>query len=396
MEAMTTPAVHTPRGPVTRKDVARYAGVSTAVVSYVVNGGPKKVAPATEAKVQDAIRILGYRPNAAARALKLGSSETIGLIIPDNTNPFFSLLAHAVEDAAAELGYALLLTNSDGNLAKERRNIRNLASRQVDGVVLASVLFEPDLAALESADIPAVLLNHGGKAPGFNSVGVDLAAGRPDGRGPPDRARPHQHRPRHGHQHAGRLRPAARRAGCRRSPRPGCRRAPLSADRSAGRAATPSGRRLLASANRPTAIFASSDMQAIGILRAIHEAGLTVPGDIALTSFDGSAEAEYSWPALTTVEQPVRVMAEAAVGGPGRGTPRRAGRAPHLPHRTAGPAVLRLPGPGLIDCSITALLRGLKGRLGPRRQGSLAELARRGGRWGAIDVRTGAPLRRPA
>ena len=87
----------------TRKDVARYAGVSTAVVSYVVNGGPKKVAPATEAKVQDAIRVLGYRPNAAARALKLGSSETIGLVIPDNSNPFFSLLAHAVEDAAAEL-----------------------------------------------------------------------------------------------------------------------------------------------------------------------------------------------------------------------------------------------------------------------------------------------------
>ena len=112
----------------TRKDVARYAGVSTAVVSYVVNGGPKKVAPATEAKVQDAIRLLGYRPNAAARALKLGSSETIGLVIPDNSNPFFSLLAHAVEDAAAELGFALVLTNSDGNLAKERRNIRNLAA----------------------------------------------------------------------------------------------------------------------------------------------------------------------------------------------------------------------------------------------------------------------------
>ena len=70
---MTTSAVQTPRGPVTRKDVARYAGVSTAVVSYVVNGGPKNVAPATEAKVRDAIRILGYRPNAAARALKLGS-----------------------------------------------------------------------------------------------------------------------------------------------------------------------------------------------------------------------------------------------------------------------------------------------------------------------------------
>ena len=87
---------------------------------------------------------------------------------------------------------------------------------------------------------------------------------------------------------------------------------------------TPYTLRPLTSADKPTAIFASSDMQAIGILRAIHEAGLTVPGDIALTSFDGSAEAEYSWPALTTVEQPVRVMAEAAVGallGARRGEP---------------------------------------------------------------------------
>ncbi len=323
MEAMTTPAVHTPRGPVTRKDVARYAGVSTAVVSYVVNGGPKKVAPATEAKVQDAIRILGYRPNAAARALKLGSSETIGLIIPDNTNPFFSLLAHAVEDAAAELGYALLLTNSDGNLAKERRNIRNLASRQVDGVVLASVLFEPDLAALESAEIPAVLLNHGGKSPGFNSVGVDLAAG----------ARiAVEHLIGHGHtnialamgtntahdydlREEGWLQALAA-AGLPEGP---IVRGPFS--REGGYAV---GRRLLSSADRPTAVFASSDMQAIGILRAIHEAGLSVPGDIALTSFDGAAEAEYSWPALTTVEQPVRVMAEAAVGallGARRGEP---------------------------------------------------------------------------
>nr|WP_211881368.1 LacI family DNA-binding transcriptional regulator [Pseudarthrobacter albicanus] len=309
---MTTSAVHTPRSPVTRKDVARYAGVSTAVVSYVVNGGPKKVAPATEAKVQDAIRVLGYRPNAAARALKLGSSETIGLVIPDNSNPFFSLLAHAVEDAAAELGYALLLTNSDGNLAKERRNIRNLASRQVDGVVLASVLFEPDLEALESAEIPAVLLNHGGNAPGFNSVGVDLAAGA---------KMAVDHLIGHGHTNIA-LAMGTNVANDFDRREHGWLQALTAAGlpegpivrgdftRSGGYAA---GQRLLASPNRPTAIFASSDMQAIGILRAIHEAGLDVPGDIALTSFDGSAEAEYSWPALTTVEQPVRIMAEAAV-----------------------------------------------------------------------------------
>ncbi|WP_427129290.1 LacI family DNA-binding transcriptional regulator [Pseudarthrobacter sp. S9] len=309
---MTTPIATAPRSQVTRKDVARYAGVSTAVVSYVVNGGPKKVAPATEAKVQDAIRILGYRPNAAARALKLGSSETLGLVIPDNSNPFFALLAHAVEDAAAARGYALLLTNSDGNLAKERQHVRNLAARQVDGVVLASVLFEPDLADLEAAEIPSVLLNHSGEAPGFNSVGVDLAAGA---------RMAVEHLIGHGHQNIA-LAMGTNTANAFDLREQGWLQALTDAGlpegpvvrgeftRAGGYAA---GRRLLASANRPTAIFASSDMQAIGILRAIHEAGLSVPGDITLASFDGSAEAEYSWPALTTVEQPVRDMAEAAV-----------------------------------------------------------------------------------
>lgn len=312
MKTMTSPAVPAHRTQVTRKDVARYAGVSTAVVSYVVNGGPKRVAPATEAKVQDAIRLLGYRPNAAARALKLGSSETIGLVVPDNSNPFFALLAHAVEDAAAELGYALLLTNSAGNLAKEHQNIRNLAARQVDGVVLSSVLMEPDLADLEAAEIPAVLLNHGSDAPGFNSVGVDLAAGAKSAV---------EHLIGHGHtnialamgtntgnyfdgREQGWLQ-ALTEAGLPEGP---IVRSPFSRD--GGYAA---GRRLLASASKPTAIFASSDLQAVGILRALHEAGLSVPGDIALAAFDGSVEAEYSWPPLTTVRQPVQAMAEAAV-----------------------------------------------------------------------------------
>ncbi|WP_248758697.1 LacI family DNA-binding transcriptional regulator [Pseudarthrobacter sp. SSS035] len=311
---MTTPVVQAPRGPVTRKDVARYAGVSTAVVSYVVNGGPKKVAPATEAKVQDAIRVLGYRPNAAARALKLGSSETLGLIVPDNSNPFFSLLAHAVEDAAAERGYALLLTNSDGNLAKERRNVRNLAARQVDGVLLASVLFQPDLEDLERADIPWVLLNNDSEAPHISSIGVDLATGAQIAV---------EHLLGHGHTNIGLAMGTnvgneidGRELGWLKALKEaGLPEGPIARSDFTREGGYEAGKRLLASANRPTAIFSSSDMQAVGILRALHEAGVAVPGDIALTSFDGSAEAEYTWPGLTTVEQPVREMAVAAVDG---------------------------------------------------------------------------------
>jgi LacI family transcriptional regulator len=312
MYTMTASATQASRSPVTRKDVARYAGVSTAVVSYVVNKGPKKVAPATEAKVQDAIRVLGYRPNAAARALKLGSTETIGLVIPDNGNPFFSLLAHAVEDAAAELGYALLLTNSDGNLGKERRNIRNLAARQVDGVILSSVLMEPDLVDLESADIPAVLLNHSADAPGFNSVGVDLAAGAQSAV---------EHLIGHGHinialamgTNTGNFLDGREQGWLEALTQAGLPEGPIVRSAFTREGGYAAGRRLLASASRPTAIFASSDLQAVGILRALHEAGRSIPDDIALASFDGSAEAEYSWPPLTTVKQPAKAMAEAAV-----------------------------------------------------------------------------------
>lgn len=309
---MTTQAAQATPGPVTRKDVARYAGVSTAVVSYVVNGGPKKVAPATEAKVKHAIRVLGYRPNAAARALKLGSSETLGLVVPDSSNPFFALLAHAVEDAAAERGFALVLANSDGNLSKERRNVRNLAARQVDGVLLASVLFEPDLIDLEHADIPSVLLNQGREAPGFNSVGVDLAEG----------ARlATEHLVGHGHTNIAAaigINVSEEMDGRERGWRRGLKDAGLREgiivrspfDRLGGYEA---GRRLLGAASRPTAIFASSDLQAVGLLRAIHEAGLSVPDDVALVSFDGIVDGEYTWPPLTTVAQPVKEMAERAV-----------------------------------------------------------------------------------
>jgi LacI family transcriptional regulator len=309
---MSEPAVRPPKMAVTRKDVAHYAEVSTAVVSYVVNGGPKNVSPATEARVRDAIAVLGYRPNAAARALKLGSSRMLGLIVPDNTNPFFTELAHAVEEEAGALGYAVLLTNSDGSQAKERTHVRNLAARQVDGVFLASVLFEPELADLEGADIPAVLLATNKAASGFASVGTDLRGGA--------RAAV-EHLVGHGHTKialamgsnvAGEVDDrelgwldALAGAGLREGPivrslftRPG------------GYAA---GQRLLASAERPTAVFASSDMQAIGIVRALHEAGLTLPNDMAIVSFDGSADAEYCWPALSTVKQPVRAMARAAV-----------------------------------------------------------------------------------
>jgi LacI family transcriptional regulator len=309
---MTDSAARALRTAVTRKDVARYAGVSAAVVSYVVNAGPKNVSPATEARVRDAISVLGYRPNAAARALKLGSSRLLGLIVPDTRNPFFTELAHAVEEEASARGYAVLMTNSDGTMGKERTHIRNLAARQVDGVLLASNMFDPDLAELQAANIPAVLLNASREALGFATVGTDLRAGA--------RAAV-EHLIGHGHTSialamgsnvAGEV--DGRELGWLDAlSAAGLPEGPIVRSlftRDGGYAA---GKRLLASAASPTAVFASSDMQAVGILRALNEAGVAVPGEMAMVSFDGSTDAAYCWPPLSTVRQPVREMAAAAV-----------------------------------------------------------------------------------
>ncbi|NJC24324.1 LacI family transcriptional regulator [Arthrobacter pigmenti] len=308
---------------VTRQDVARYAGVSSAVVSYVVNGGPKRVAPATAAKVIDAIEVLGYRPNAAARALKLGSAEMLGLVIPSNTNTFYADMARAVEEAAADQGFALLTSNSSAGTGAESRSLRNFRARQVDGVLLATGSAQPDLSQLKGSNIPVVLLDAFTPWPDVTTIGVDFQTGA---------ARGVRHLIGHGHTDIGLVIgylagaiPDKRELGWLDAlTEAGLSEGPIvrtTFDREGGYSA---GRRMFEGKRRPTAAFVSSDMQAVGMLRAIHELGLSVPDDVAIVSFDGSAESEFSWPPLTTLKQPVQDMAEKAVsvlGSARRGEP---------------------------------------------------------------------------
>src|SRR5687767_148436 len=96
----------------TARDVAKLAGTSNAVVSYVFNDGPRTVSPGTRERVLRAAKELDYKPNALARALSAGKTRSIGLIVPDIANPFFAELARAVEEAAAERGHLLLIGDS--------------------------------------------------------------------------------------------------------------------------------------------------------------------------------------------------------------------------------------------------------------------------------------------
>jgi len=302
-------------GAVTRADVARHAGVSDAVVSWVVNGGPKTVSEATAARVQEAVAKLGYRPNSTARALALGSTTMLGLVVPDSTNPFYAEYAVAVQHAAAARGYALLTISAGSDAAVELRGVLDLCDRQIDGLILARGTGAGVVGELARRGVrtPVVLVDSAAPHPGHLTIGPDATAGI-------EAVTDHLLTV---HDHAsvalvigdttdveldgrqsGWLRAHARN---RRSPG-AVERAPFT--RTGGYEA---GLRLLTAGTRPTAVVTGSDLQAVGVLRAAREQGLDVPGDLAVASFDGTEEASFTWPSLTTSRQPVEAMAEAAV-----------------------------------------------------------------------------------
>jgi LacI family transcriptional regulator len=298
---------------VTRADVARRAGVSNAVVSYVLNNGPRGVAPETRERVLAAIEELRYRPNAVARALKVRRTETFGLLVPDNSNPFFAELARAVEDVAYRRGHALVLANSNNDLERERAQLDALLDRQVDGLLLISVASGGGVDAAAVGATPVVLLDRAPHGSSFSSVLVDNAAGA-------------EAATRHLVEHHGLTVDclagpgdvtvaAAREAGWRRAmQRAGhdtAGRVHHTAFTRQGGHATMSD--LIATGRTPAALFASSDLQAVGVLRAAHEAGLRVPEDLAVVAFDGTPESEYTHPPLTVVRQPIVTIAETAV-----------------------------------------------------------------------------------
>ncbi|MWJ37109.1 LacI family DNA-binding transcriptional regulator [Clavibacter michiganensis] len=298
-----------PRGQVTRSDVARYAGVSTAVVSYVVNSGPRPVAEATAARVRDAIRVLGYRPNASARALRTGSTQMIGLVVPEIGNPHFAEMAVAVEQCAARHGHAVLLVNSGNDPQLERSLIRTLTARQVDGIIVSTVQHDTTVVDPSTLGVPVVLLNTFSAHDGVETVGVDAREGARIGV---------EHLVSHGHSRIalviGGAEVEARERGWHDATRAaGLPDGPIAREvftREGGYLGT---LRLFGGSDRPTALFASSDMQAVGALRALGELGLRVPEDVAVVSFDGTDEAAYASPQLTVVRQPVEQIAEEAV-----------------------------------------------------------------------------------
>ena len=290
---------------VTIKDVALAAGVSTATVSYVLNQS-RFVSPELTERVRSAVSEIGYRPDGNARSLRSKRTGMIGLIVPDNANPFFAEIAKGVEDAGFEAGFGVILCNSNASLSRENEHIDLLLSRRVDGIIVA-----PTTAGLEHLD--AILQRSVPLAVFYREPGVrDVDTFRNDN------TRAGYMATRHllelGHRQIACLLPNSpetpsgqRVQGYRKAlaewglePDP---RLMLQGDnRIAGgdRAA----QELMVHKAPFTAVFSSNDAMAIGALRALRSAGYQVPRDVSVAGIDDIILASYSEPPLTTVGQP--------------------------------------------------------------------------------------------
>ena len=298
---------------ITARDVARRAGVSTSTVSHVVNA-TRPVSPELRDRVLEAMRELGYEPNAVARSLKIKRSHTIGLIISDIANPFFTAVVRGVEDIAQARGYMLIVGNSDEDPGKEEAYLRLLAARRVDGLILAPagephpyldrlvqdgfplVFLDRDVAELPVA---AVLLDSVVAAEsavrhliqlGHRRIG--MIAGRPRISSTNDRV-------------AG-YRNALAAAGLPFDPD----LVVSGGSRAEGGAAAAEA--LLAVSPRPTALFIGNNLMTIGAVGAVLGCGLTIPDDIAVVGFDDFSWADVFRPRLTTVAQPTYELGKLA------------------------------------------------------------------------------------
>ena len=140
-------------------DVAKRAGVSTVTVSRVINEAPN-VNVTTRARVEQAVRDLGYVPNVAARSLRSKRTRSLALIVPDITNAFWTTVSRGVEDAAQSQGYSVLLCNTDEDLVKQQRYLDVIVSRRVDGVIMAPCDADAaKLAPLRNHRIATVLID---------------------------------------------------------------------------------------------------------------------------------------------------------------------------------------------------------------------------------------------
>jgi len=300
---------------ITQKEIAKRLNVSQALVSRVLGGTADRIGVAldTAERIRDLAVRLDYRPSAAAQSLRGGPSLTLGVIVKEFGDPFFGQMIAELRGVAHLARYSIVLASYDPD-AGEAEDVNSLLRYRVDKIVLCGSNFPAALVRRFVAGGARVVQIGMGPAPrGVSLVSVDEAFGL---------ERLIAHLKQLGHREIGFLGNAA--AANRRREETVRRLLSAAALRirpewcvSVAAKAAEAGHlavnRLLSTTRRlPTALVAADDMTALGAMRALHEKGMTVPGDFSVTGFDDVPFAALSVPGLTTVRQPIRDMVRVA------------------------------------------------------------------------------------
>lgn len=295
---------------VTIKDVAKYSGVSIATVSLILNGNEHKFSPKTVEKVLQAKETLNYQPNYFARQMIVSDSKTIGVMLPDITNPFFAELMVGIEDALYQNNFVSILCNANNDLEKEKIYLKELIRRGIDGFIIGTPTISTQSLKekLQEKHKPYIIIDQK-RVDGFSDsvlsddfYGGELAA---------------EHLTSLGHKNMAIVMPIDspehlqnRLKGFKKV----CQEkkidsiivvdAPMS--NSGGYRAV---KQIVTT--EVTAIFAINDQTAFGIYRGLEELGKKVPEDYSVIGYDNVETCEYVRPKLTTVAQPIKEIGNA-------------------------------------------------------------------------------------
>ncbi len=281
-------------------DVAARAGVSRSLVSLVMSSSPR-VSDQSKAKVVNAAEELGYRPNLWARSLASGRTMTVGVMLNDLHNPFFTEMAEGVAEAAIETGLEVLITSGWQRESGERAAIDSLLNLRVDGIVLGSARLSTALLEDYGSQIPLVGVNAFAEPSTCDTVtnhethGAELAV---------------EHLAALGHKQIAHINsgngagaPERRSAFTKAMMNRGL--APIVVDgdfnETAGYEAA---KQIFNLTDPPTAVFAGNDLSAIGVMTYLNEIGMDVPGDVSIVGYDDSILAAIGTVSLTTIHQP--------------------------------------------------------------------------------------------
>lgn len=297
----------------TIKDVAAKAGVSIGTVSNVVTGN-RFVSSQTTGRVREAMTELGFSPNGVASSLRSRRTRTIGLIVPDNANPFFAEIARAIEQANTAVGFGLMLCNTQRSPELAAASVRLLVEKRVDGIILAAATDAETLRPAVAAGVPIVLVDS--DVPGVRAdavfvdhgLGGELAA---------------RHLFELGHREIACITGFPTRA-CSRERLAGFRAVlhrvgvalPDARVAESDFHADTGYRATLALLDRDpaiTAIFAVNDLAALGTIRACHDRGRAVPDRVSVIGFDDIGLADLMSPRLSTIRQPISEIGRLAI-----------------------------------------------------------------------------------